>query len=241
MTAPATPAPASGSRWEDFIEIFVAPGRVFARRERSSFVVPLLLLVVVLTALFYLTMPLLQSVFDGEFARGAARAMTSNPKLTPEMMAQGKAMQEKVSGVIVLIIIPIAVTLVAGSMWLLGRLVGSAQRFGAAMVVATFAFYPRIVESIVAALQGAVLPDSQLTSRASLSVGAARFLDPDTTSPIVMALGLRADLFTLWVTVLIGVGLRVTGKLSTANAALVAVLVYLLGGLLPLLFALRAG
>jgi hypothetical protein len=70
---------------------------------------------------------------------------------------------------------------------------------------------PRIVEQLVAAAQALFLPEEQLTGRGALSIGPARF-DASTASPILSALLLRADVFTPWITVLLAIGLRVTGR-----------------------------
>jgi hypothetical protein len=52
-------------------------------------------------------------------------------------------------------------------------------------------------------------------------------------------LALRVDLFTIWITVLLAIGLRVTGRVSGAQAAGVAALVWLVGALPGVLGALR--
>jgi hypothetical protein len=65
----------------------------------------------------------------------------------------------------------------------------------------------------------------------SVSVGPARFMDPDTTNPGLLALAGRLDLFIIWSTVLIAIGLRVKGKISMAQAAIAAIVVWLLGSL----------
>jgi hypothetical protein len=62
-------------------------------------------------------------------------------------------------------------------------------------------------------------------------VGIARFLDPDTTSPLLLALLNRVDVFTIWVTVLLGIGLAITGKIPRGKAMIAAVIVWLIGAL----------
>src|ERR1700681_1798152 len=71
--------------WEDFIDIFYAPSLVFARRARGSFWIPFFVVTLLIGALFYVNSGVLQPVMEGEFNRGMAVAMRSNPRLTPEM------------------------------------------------------------------------------------------------------------------------------------------------------------
>ena len=79
-----------------------------------------------------------------------------------------------------------------------------------------------------------------LTGRFQLSLGLGRFLDPDSASPILLALLGRVDLFSIWVTVLLAIGLSVTGRIPRSRAAMAAALVWVLGGLPQLMGALRS-
>jgi hypothetical protein len=105
------------------------------------------------------------------------------------------------------------------------------QTLNAAIVVATFAYVPRIVEGVVNRVQGLLIDTSSLNSRYSLSLGLGRFFDADTASPMLLALIGRIDVFTIWVTVLIAIGLAVTGKISRGRAAIAAAIVWLAGAL----------
>jgi hypothetical protein len=227
------------SNWEDLLEIFYAPSRVFARRQGGGFVVPLAVLTVVMVALFYATMSAIQPVFDAEFTRGMAAAMRANPKLTPEMVESMKGTNMKFGGAMLLFFVPITVMLVGLSLWLIGKAVDAKEALSAAVMVATFAYYPRIVELLANAVQALMLPEESIRGRASVSLGLARFMDPDAASPLAVALALRVDLFTIWITVLLAIGLRVTGRVSGAQAAGVAALVWLVGALPGVLGALR--
>jgi hypothetical protein len=74
-----------------------------------------------------------------------------------------------------------------------------------------------------------------------VSFGLGRLFDPDATSAVLLAIVGRVDLFIIWVTVLIGVGTYVLGKVTKAQAAIVAVLVWVIGALPSLYGALRRG
>jgi hypothetical protein len=61
-------------------------------------------------------------------------------------------------------------------------------------------------------------------------------MDPDTTNRALLGLMGRLDLFTLWTTVLIAIGIAVIGKVPRARAAIASGLVWLV----PTLFSLRS-
>jgi len=235
------PLPSShASFWEDCLEIFYAPAAVFRRREAEGFFLPLVVLVVIMGALFYLTRSAMAPIFDAEFHRAAAAAIKDNPKITPEMMEQSRVMTRKFAGVVVIGFFLLGPFVVGLMLWLAGKLVEARQELTTSMMVATYSFYPRILEGILNAMQALLLPESRLTGRYSLSLGVGRLLNPDTVSPLLLAVVGRIDLFTLWVTALLALGLSVTGKIPRGQAAIAAALVWLAGGLPSVLGALRA-
>ena len=89
-------------------------------------------------------------------------------------------------------------------------------------------------------MQALFLDPSQLDGRFRLTLGPGRFLDPDTSSPLLLAFVGRMDLFTLWITVLVAIGLSITGRIPLGRAAIAAALVWLIGGLPVIFQALRA-
>lgn len=181
----------------------------------------------------------MQPVFDAEFARQAAATIKANPKLTMEQMNQGRGMFEKLGWLFVMLGLPFGIFLTSVALWIVGKFVGAKQAFASALVVASYAFFPRIIESVINAVQAMFLDPASIKGRFSLSLGAGRFIDPDTSSPILLALLGRVDVFTIWVTVLLAIGLRVTGKVTTAQATIAGVVVWLLGALPALFGALR--
>jgi hypothetical protein len=79
----------------------------------------------------------------------------------------------------------------------------------------------------------------RLTGAARITVSLGALLDPDTASPVLMALLTRVDLFTLWQTALLAIGLQVTGKVSRSSSYIAAALIWLIGALPTVLGALR--
>jgi hypothetical protein len=219
------------------MDIFYAPSSVFARRANASFWIPLLIVSVLLGVIFLANRDLIEPIIDAETSRALA-------KTGQQLSADQIATMKKASGVIgtigAFVGAPIGMLLLGVVIWLVGKFFDAKESINAAIVVAVFSYVPRVVEGIVNRAQGLFVDPSSLTSRYSLSLGVGRFLDPDTTSPILLALVGRIDLFTIWVTVLIAIGLAVTGKISRAKAAIAAAVIWLLGALPAFATALRS-
>ena len=238
----AAPAPVKpASRWEDFIDIFYAPSSVYERRRTSGFGIPMLVVTVLIGVIFIANSGVMQPIMDAEFTRGAAAAMRKNPQLTPEMMEKGRAMGETFAKIGAFIFVPIAVFLTGLALWIVGKFFDAKQTLAAAIMVAAYAYVPRVLESILNGVQGLLMDPASLDGRYRLSLGAGRFLDPNTASPVLLALVGRIDVFTIWVTVLLAIGLAVTGRIPRSKAAIAAVIVWILGALPALLGAARQG
>lgn len=218
--------------FEDILEIFYAPAAVYERRkDRPAFGLALLIFAVVFVGLFFLLQSAMEPIFDAEMKRGMAAAVKQNPQLTPEMVEKmsGYGRKFAIFGIAGYGLLgPLIVGLV---LWVCGKLVSAKEELGQAMMVVTFAFFPRVLQELVNGLQALVLPEESLISQYSVSLSPARFLNPDTANPLVLALLGRVDLFTLWMTVLIAIGLSITGKISRGQAAVAAGGVWLIGGL----------
>ncbi len=239
MTEPGSVSPVKTALWEDFIDIFVAPSSVFARRAQSGFGVPLLIVAVLFALIALGTKSLIQPALDAEFSRAAAKAMHANPQLTAEQMEKGRAMSEKFGSIFIVLVVPITAMLTGLVLWLVGKIFESKQTAGAAMMVATYAFVPKILAALCAATIGYFSDPARLNGMVKLTLGPGSLLDPDTASPVVIALLARVDVFTIWETVLLGIGLHITGKVPKTQGYLAAAIVWFVGALPGLLGALR--
>ena len=238
----AAPTPVKpASRWEDFIDIFYAPSSVYERRANSGFGIPMLVVTVLIGVISLANMGVMQPIMDAEFTRATAAAMKQNPQLTPEMMEKGRAIGETFAKIGAFVFIPIAMFLTGLVLWIVGKFFNAKQTLAAAIMVAAYAYVPRILENILNGVQGLLMDPGSLDGRYRISLGLARFLDPATASPMMLALLGRVDLFTIWVTVLLAIGLAVTGKIPRSKAALAAVLVWIIGTLPAVLQAVRQG
>ncbi len=226
--------------WEDFIDIFHSPSAVFARRENGNAWIPIAVVTVLTAVLLLAGQGVLSPVMDAEFNRRVAEMMKRNPALTTDRLASMRHIQEMFAPVFVLIFVPITVVVTAVALWLAGKVVDATESLRTAVVVAAYAMVPRVLESILSIVQAMFIDPSSLTSISQLSLGPARFLNPDTTAPIAFALLTQLNVFTIWTTVLLAIGLAVTGRITRGRAALAASVVWLLGGVPALIQALRS-
>ena len=230
--------PGRAGLWEDFVDIFYAPSSVFARRSNGKFGMPLLFLVLVGTVLFFLTKNATQPIMDAEFARRSADMMRKNPNLTAEQLSSGRGFFEMLSPLFFAIGITLSVLGTGVVLWLIGKLFDAKESIPAAIMIATYAEVPRLVQILTNAAQGLVMSPEQLNSMNAVGFSLARFMDPD-GSQVMLALASRVDLFTIWVTVLLAIGLHVVGKITRQQAGIVAGLTWVVGALPAVFGALR--
>lgn len=222
----ATPAPKT-ALWEDFIDIFYAPAQVFARRRDGRFGPALAVLVVVGLALFFA----FRGMWEGVTDAAITQAIRANPNLSAEQAAGMRESAAKfglVGGVAqALVGYPVAIALTALVLWLVGKIFGSTLRYGQAMTVATYANVPRLVGTAVSGTLFALGHPERVLSPNSILLSPLRFADEGAMPALTAALLGRFDLFTLWATALLAVGIHVIGGVSKARAAAAAGLVWL--------------
>ena len=103
-----------------------------------------------------------------------------------------------------------------------------------AVLIMTLAFVPRLIQYLLTTVQMLFMDTAAVTSMHTLSFSPARFMDPDTPNRVLLGLMGRLDLFTIWVTILIGIGIAVMGKVPRAKGLIAAGVIWLLASL-PLL------
>jgi hypothetical protein len=236
------PAPAAIPKWEDFLEIFTSPSAVFERRKDDPYVfLPLAVVTVVVGIIMFGTADLMQPIWDAEFSRNMAKAQAQNPGMTAEQLEMGRGMARTFAKFGGFIIMPIAILLTGLITWLAGKIISAKAGLAHGMMIAAFAYVPKIVGTIIGAVQGAMMDPSALTSQFAVHVGPARFFDATTTSLALLTAMGRLEVFTLWSTVIIAIGFKVCGKLDWTKAALGGFLVWAIAGAWPIIGALRAG
>jgi len=235
MTQPAAeaalPATPKSSFWEDLIDIFYQPSAVFARRRTASAWPPFLFVVLALSVITFATFNAIEPALTADMQRMMAKTMAHNPNMTQEMADRAVDMQTKFGRYLAPVGLAFAVFVVGLFTWILSKLFGAKENFAAAMLITSYAYMPRVLGGIVASAQGLLLDPSKLTSMSSLSLSPARFYDPDTTSPFLMAVLQRLDLTVIWETILLAIGVAVIGKIPRGKAIAFGVLIWAVGSL----------
>lgn len=223
--------------FDDFVDVFVSPAKVFERRQDGKFGTHLLILTLAVVVLYYVFRHAMEPIMDAEFARGSAEMLKKNPNMSTDQLDTARKMTGVFGGIIFGVVFPIVTMITGLFLWLAGKLFGSVATAKQALTVATIASIPILLGQIVGAIQAMLISADKLTSQYSVSLSVARFFDPDSASPVLLAVLGRLDLFGIWILVLMGIGLGVMGKLARPKAIAAAVIAWLLG-LLPILIPL---
>lgn len=232
MTAPT--APAQPSLMEDLIDIWYAPSAVFARRKTGMWG-PLVVVAVLCSVLMIVNAGAMQGVMDAEVQRAIVKAMEKNPSMPAEQL---EGMRSVIEGSIkwgAVAVIPAILFLLGLVVFLLGKLFGGTLTYGTGVMIASLAYLPRVLEMVLVMVQALVLDTSAFVGRYQFSWGVGRFLDPSGDQTMVNLLG-RIDLFTIWVTVLIAIGLEHAAKVEKPKAYAAAAICWVIGAL-PVLFS----
>jgi hypothetical protein len=238
VTAPAA-TPEKASLLEDFIDILFSPAKVYARRATAGVGGPLIVVAIICAVLAFVNAGSMQGVIDAEYNRAVAAAMEGNPSMDPAAMEGMRGVMEATFKYGVGIMVIIGMLFLGLGTWLVGKVLGSEMNFGTGLTIAVFAYVPRIIEQMVNAIQGLLLDTSTFTSAKQFSLGVGRFMDPNGPQGMLNAIG-RIDVFTLWVTALLVIGLIHAGKVEKTKAMIGGAILWVLGAL-PFLPALLGG
>lgn len=232
------PAPATTPIWEDLVDVLTSPTAVFQRRkEDPTFAIPLLILTAVFALLIFASWDLFEPVRRADGVRQIETMVRMNPNLpaerAEEMRAAASAGGSSMGRYLTGLVIPLGVIFIGLFTWVGGKAVGAKTTMGQAFMIATYAQVPKIIGMLIAVVLTLVLPEAMLDGQFRLSVGPGMLLDPDTMrQSFILALA-RLDLTTLWVTVLLALGLKATGNVPTGRAIAAGALIWILGGLFP--------
>lgn len=146
MTEPTAAAPTpidNASMAEDFVDIFTAPAKVFARRAKASPMVPYFVVCVVMIALFFASKNVLQPIFDAQIQKQMALSMKTNPQLTQDMVDKSKPFMNIMITVSGVIGVPILLLIVGLVTWIVGRFfMSSTLTYGTALLISAFSWFP---------------------------------------------------------------------------------------------------
>ncbi|MEX2180960.1 MAG: YIP1 family protein [Gemmatimonadaceae bacterium] len=240
MTEPTAlaAAPEQASLVEDFVDILFAPSKVFARRAGGAWA-SYFIVAALLGVLYFVNTGAMQGIMDAEVNRAIAKAMEANPSLTDDQAMGMRSMMEASIKWGALVILPIALLLLGLSVMLVGKVLGGTIGFGMGVMIASYAYVPRVIEGMGVAVQALLLDTSTFAGRYSFTLGVGRFLDSSGKQGLYNLLG-RVDLITIWVTILVAIGLVHAAKVPKDKAIIGAVVLWVLGAL-PALWQLATG
>ena len=232
------PKPEKASMFEDFIDIFYAPSRVFARRADASFWAPLLVITLVTAIFAYVNRDVSSAIFDAEYNRAIAKVQQQNPNVSPDQLNAMRGFQEKMVTFFSYVGTPVFIFFVGLFVWISAKIVKAQVDYGQAVLIMSLAWVPRLVQSLLMTIQKLVIDTTTISGQYSFGLSPARFMDADTASkPLLAVLG-RFDLFTIWVTILIGIGIAVVGKVPRTKGYIAAAIVFVAGTIFPLIGSL---
>jgi uncharacterized protein YneF (UPF0154 family) len=227
MTSPvAEPVSATPEKpaalWEDFMDIFYAPTQVFRRREDANpwpvILIITVLLVIIGFATYGAMAPAIEAVVRAQLAK--------NPQVTEDTVNTAVKFSSW-STRLGPIFYPIFILIAAVAVWVLARIVSAKPSFQKALVIVAYASIIDVAKAIITGVLAMAMGPDRLTSIYKLSLGPAALVDPTTASPILLAVFSRLDLFAIWYTALLGVGVYVIGRVSKSSAATFAVIYWI--------------
>jgi hypothetical protein len=241
MNTPPPDAPAAGaadappeqepsSRWEDLIDIYIAPVDLFRRRAADRVGPPLLMLVLAAVALYLVLLPANRLIISA--------GVPEDPQAAAFMEQYGTLLQ--LLGVVTVPITMLAmVAFGALLLWIVARASGPRLPASRALLISTYAGFVLLLAQVASAVLVLLHADGTIDVGRDLSLGPLRFADVDARSPVVPLLR-RFEVFAIWQAALWGVGIRHVAGTATARAALVAAVAWLLYALPSFVFALVA-
>jgi hypothetical protein len=203
--------------------VFFSPTDLFRRRGNDTIAAPLITLLILATAFYYILLP----------AQGIVmRAAMAN--MDPEKAAQ---MPEGMTGIMSLmggIAVPfkyaITIFITAFLLWGIARLVDAKPAYRQMVIVATYAGFIALLGQIASSLMVMMQGDEGFNLM-KMTFSPLRFMDPEKTPGALMGLLGRIDIFKIWEAVIWMIGFQVVTGVTRSKAALVAGATWLLWGL----------
>ncbi len=239
MTEGSAGSPKS-SVFEDVLEVLWAPAMVFDRARAKGVGMYILVLTAITLVIVLATKGLVQPYIDANFD---LQMQQMAAKGTP-MPAEAAAVAQKfgaygfvATGVLM---IPLGAVLTGLLVWIGGKVVSANFTYGQAMLIATLASVPRVLSFVATAVQGAMVDPQTIRSFSDSALGAARFVDPTSASPALMAMLANLDVFNIWQLVIMAVGISVIGRVERSAGFVGALVAWGVGVALTVVPALLA-
>jgi hypothetical protein len=220
MTEPMSTPPAGGL-FEDLIESFTAPSRVFERRRDGRYGALLGALVVLTLVVMVATLGASGPYWDAQFDLSLRQAAEQGRAAMPEGAALDMARTSgrwfgAIGGAL---FVPLFVWIGALFVLLGAKVAGASLSYRQGAAIFTVAGIPRLLSPIAMAVQGLLVDPSSIRSMSDASLGPARFLDPAATPAVVLSVLSNFDLVNLWAFALVAIGISVVGRVSRGAGA----------------------
>lgn len=209
---------------EDFIDIWYAPSKVYARRAMSGFGAYMVILWVLMGLLTFANRSVQMQIAEAQIDKGIAKAVAQNPQAAAQIQGM-KSMQLKIGSVVSYAAAPIWILVVGLLLWLAGMVTGVKVTYGQAAMIVCLALVPRIASMLLVTLQVVLTDTSNITSAAAISFSPARFMATDGNQK-TLALVSTLDVFRVWSAYLEAVGLAAVAKVPLGKALLASGIVF---------------
>jgi hypothetical protein len=236
----ATVESSKGSVFEDVLEVLWAPAKVFDRSRTKGVGMYILVLTAVTLVIVLATKGLIQPYIDANFDVQMQQMAARGTPMPPEAAAAAQKFAGYGFIATGVLMIPIGAVLTGVLVWIGGKVASAPFTFGQGMLIATLASVPRVLSFIATAVQGAMADPQSIRSFSDAALGAARFVDPVSTSPALMALLANVDAFNIWQLVIMAVGISVVGRVERSAGFVGAIVAWGLGVALTVVPALLA-
>jgi len=206
--------PASGGLLDDLLEVFTAPSNVFERRRGSGYGKYLMVLIVLALTIGLATMGLTEVFWDAQFQLTVQQAAEKGQPMPPEAMDMGRTFL-KWGGVLgSAVMLPIVVWIGALFVMLGAKVAGGSLSYTQSALIVTLASFPRLLAPIIMAVLGLVVNPESIRGVSDGALGAARFFDPLTTSPVVLGVLTNLELTSLWSIAIMAIGISVIARVT---------------------------
>lgn len=203
------------------IDIFLQPSKVFAElREKPTFVLPLLLIALLSTAM---TLAYFLRVDPDWFLDQATSAMSAAEAAQAREMMPGARTMGYIGAVTSPLVIVLVMAVTALYYLLAGKITGNAMSFRHGMSLASWASMPAVLGTLVA-LIGALMMDPQTSLESLMLANVDPLLVQLPADSPWSTLARSFSLLIFWSLFLTALGWRIWGRTSWLQATVVAVL-----------------
>jgi hypothetical protein len=222
----------AGSSAGRLVDALLAPTKAFnAIAERPTWLLPLIVMLVLAAAngLFMTQRLDFEAITRQAFAdRGATP--------DPAEIEQAVALQEKIApifGVVNPLVFGTGFFLLGALVfWVAFKMLGSELTYRSSLAAFSHAFVPTILGSLLnlpVVLRRESIDMSEVMAGGNLLASNLGALASEEASPVVRALLSSADVFSVWVMLLLILGYSIVGRVSRGSAAVAVVVIWLLG------------